>query len=108
MRGLGIIRLNCPKCDKVLRVNHVTDNNSLNVVCPSCNFKFKLNPLTVPRVLTRVPLGKLKTPCNVTCLKCKHKWVYNGVGNYRVRCPVCHSSQNSLNRDMFGKWLLKP
>ena len=50
----------------------------------------------------------------ITCLRCNHTWNYFGrlsassdslkIKN-RCRCPKCHSSQNNLNREIFGRFV---
>jgi hypothetical protein len=38
-------------------------------------------------------------------LKCGHAWKHSkGKPRYRIRCPVCHSTRNELNRYTFGRW----
>lgn len=46
-----------------------------------------------------------KNQNRVTCLRCEYVWTYSkGIPTYRIKCPRCNSSQNDLNREVFGLW----
>ena len=45
------------------------------------------------------------TKTHVKCIRCGHEWDYTkGIPHYRIHCPDCGSTQNELNRKVFGKW----
>ncbi|MCH9658400.1 hypothetical protein K0U27_06855 [archaeon] len=58
---------------------------------------------------TKIVKNKKKNHENarrISCLRCEHDWIYSVAAKprYRIRCPMCHSSQNEFNRRTFGKW----
>jgi len=63
------------------------------VTCPECACRF---PIVIP--------GDPKRKAEVICLKCAHRWHYEGSLKSRVHCPKCGSTKNNLNRKIFGKW----
>ena len=44
-----------------------------------------------------------RTP--VKCLRCGYEWNFSkGIPKYRIKCPKCWSTKNTVNREYFGKW----
>ena len=66
------------------------------VICPECGCRFSI---AIPE--------KRKRTAEVVCLKCGHRWHYEGSLRSRIHCPKCGSTKNNLNRKIFGKWTLK-
>jgi len=78
----------------------MTESNPLiiSVKCPDCGHEFKCK-INVPR-----PDLKIR---HVKCLGCGHEWTYNGLLKNRIRCPLCGSSKNDVNRKTFGRFNIK-
>ena len=71
----------------------------VTVQCPKCGHSFQGK--------VKVPYAELQQR-RVKCLKCNHEWTYRGTLRHRIRCPICGSSQNDVNRKTFGKWRSEP
>jgi Primosomal protein N'' (replication factor Y) - superfamily II helicase len=66
------------------------------VTCPDCGCRFAVDIPSEP-----------KKRADMICLKCGHRWQYEGSLKSRVHCPKCGSTKNELNRKTFGKWHLE-
>ena len=69
---------------------------NIELVCPECGHKYTEN--------VEVPERQLEV-VDVECLKCGHKWTYKGTLKSRIRCPICRSSKNKVNREIFGGFI---
>jgi predicted Zn finger-like uncharacterized protein len=67
----------------------------LTIQCPECGKSFQRK--------LKIPYAELQQR-RVKCLKCGHEWTYRGTLRHRIRCPICGSSQNDVNRKTFGKY----
>jgi len=59
------------------------------VTCPECDCRF---PIKLPQKPTKT--------ADVVCLKCGHRWQYEGSLRSRIHCPKCGSTRNKVNRLM--------